>query len=220
MRKQVCALTLLLCFGVGPSLLWGQSPSAGAASGKIGVINIQQAILSTSEGKKAMAELQKKFQPRQQELQRLDQEIQSLRDQLQKGAATLSDDEQRRLSRELEDKQKLFNRSSDDFKSDAGSDRDEAVRRIGEKMVRLIGDYAQQNGYSLIVDDAQIPVYYASKEIDLTEEMVKRYDNAYPAEVPANSGTGAALTPPGTSPVNPATKPPVVIKPGGDKPKR
>ena len=31
-------------------------------------------------------------------------------------------------------------------------------------MVRIIGDYAQQNGFVLVIDGAQIPIYYAAKD--------------------------------------------------------
>jgi len=150
------------------------------AQGKVGLINMSAAIGSTAEGKKAAADLQKKYQPRQQELERLQQEIQSIQDQLSKQSATLSDDEQRRLSRDLEDKQKLLKRSTDDAQSDLAADRDEVVRRIGQKMTRIVNDYAQQNGLSLVIDGAQIPVYYYSKDSDITAEIVKRYDAANP----------------------------------------
>lgn len=207
MKNLATTLTVLLCLGVWPTTIHAQAPSAG--TGKIGVINIQEAIASTAEGKKAFADLQKKYAPRQQELQRLQQEIQSIQDQLQKQAATLSDEEQRRLSREAEEKQKQLKRSTEDANAEFQADRDDAVRLIGQKMVRLIGDYAQQNGFALVVDSAQIPVYYASKEIDLTEAMVKRYDTANPV-------AADAATPP--APVSAAGKPAAAPKPG-DKPK-
>ncbi len=216
MKNRVCQLGLVACLMTPPALMWGQSPGTG----KVGVINIQEAIASTSEGKKAFSDLQKKFQPRQQELQRLQQDIQAIQDQLQKQAATLSEEEQRRLSRELDDKQKVLKRSTEDANADFGSDRDEAIRRIGQKMVRIIGDYAQQNGYSLVVDDAQIPVYFAAKEIDITEEVVKRYDAANPLEAPATPAASTP-TPPGASALRPAgtaPKPVVPVKPA-DKPK-
>lgn len=166
-------------------------PLAARAQTKIGVINMNAAIASTAEGKKAIADLQKKYQPRQQELQRLQSEIQGLQDQLSKQTPTLSDEEQRRLGRELEDKQKLLKRSTDDAQSDFNSDRDEAVRRIGQKMLRVIGDYSQQNGFALVLDSAQIPIYFAAKDVDLTAEMVKRYDAANPV-----ADAGAATKPP------------------------
>ncbi|MGO8813240.1 MAG: OmpH family outer membrane protein [Terriglobia bacterium] len=179
------------------------APLAVRAQGKVGLINMSAAIGSTAEGKKAAADLQKKYQPRQQELERLQQEIQSIQDQLSKQSATLSDEEQRRLSRDLEDKQKLLKRSTDDAQSDLATDRDEVVRRIGQKMTRIINDYAQQNGLSLVIDGAQVPVYYYSKDSDITAEIVKRYDAANPV---ADAGTPAK---PAARPAaqSPATKP-------------
>ena len=167
-------------------------PLVAHAQGKVGVINMNAAIASTAEGKKANADLQKKYQPRQQELDRLQHEIQGIQDQLSKQTPALGDEEQRRLSRDLEDKQKLLKRSTDDAQSDFTADRDETVRRIGQKMVRIIGDYAQQNGFVLVIDGAQTPIYYAAKDIDLTAEIVKRYDAANPVSDAGESPKPAA----------------------------
>ena len=216
MKNRLTALTALLALLGVPIALRAQSPAA--TQSKIGVINIQEAIGTTAEGKKAFADLSKKYQPRQQELQRLQQEIQAINDQLSKGANTLSDEEQRRLSREAEDKQKLLKRSTEDAQADFGTDRDEAIRRIGQKMVRIISEYAPQSGFSLVIDNAQIPVYYAAKEIDITEEVVKRYDAANPV---ADAGAAGAPSAPAAPATRPATSPkPVVIPPASaTKPK-
>src|SRR6266852_4673202 len=49
---------------------WAQSPAAAgsSAAGKVGVISIRQAIITTAEGKLASAELQSKFASRQNEI--------------------------------------------------------------------------------------------------------------------------------------------------------
>jgi outer membrane protein len=157
---------------------------------------LNQAIGSTAEGKKAIADLEAKFVPRKQELQRLQQEIQSIQDQLSKQAATLSDDEQRRLSRELEDKQRILKRSADDAQSDYNAETEDTVSRIGKKMVRVIDDYAQQNGFVLVIDDAQVPIYYASKDIEISAEIVKRYDAANPLPAAGETPKPAAVSHP------------------------
>jgi outer membrane protein len=177
----------------------GAVPLLAQAQNKVGVININAAIASCGEGKKAMADLQKKYTPRQQELERLQKEIQTDQDQLSKGTA-LSDEEQRRLTREVEDKQKLLKRSTDDAQADFSADRDEAVRRVGQKMVGIIHDYAQQNGFGLVIDGAQVPIYFAVKDIDITAEIVKRYDAANPV---AEAG-GAPAAKPATHAATPA----------------
>ena len=56
MKTRVCTLTLLFILGIAPAALLAQSSTN---SGKVGVIRIQEAIVSTAEGKKAMADLQK-----------------------------------------------------------------------------------------------------------------------------------------------------------------
>jgi outer membrane protein len=199
MKNRLTILTVLLGMLAAPFVIRAQG--ATPAEGKIGVINIQAAIANTAEGKKVIADLQRKYQPRQQELQRLQQEIQAIQDQLTKQSATLSDEEQGRLSRDSEDKQKLLKRSAEDAQNDFNHDRDEAIQKIGQKMVRVISEYAPQNGFALILDDAQIPVYYASKDIEITEEIVKRYDAANPvadagaAAKPATHSTTPTSTP-------------------------
>jgi len=196
-NRSFILIALVAALGGSLSL---RAQSAAPAQDKVGVINIQAAIANTAEGKKALGDLQKKYQPRQQEIQRLQQEIQAIQDQLSKQSATLSDEEQSRLNRELEDKQKMLKRSAEDAQNDFNTDRDEAVSHIGQKMVRVISDYAQQNGFKLVLDDAQIPIYFAAKDIEITQEIVKRYDAANPladagAAKPATTATAASTTP-------------------------
>ena len=203
MKNLVLSLSILLGLLACPVLATAQG-----VSGKIGVLNIQESIGKSGEGKKAFAELQKKYQPREQDLGRQQQDINALQDQLQKQAMTLSDEERARLSRDLEEKQKIFKRASEDANVDFQNDSQEVVRRVGQKMLRVISEYAQQNSFVLVIDNAQIPVYYAAKETDLTDEIVKRYDVANPVE------GGKTAPAAGTSrPAAPAAKTPAAPKP-------
>ncbi len=203
-RLFTLAAALWLLAGTGPA--HGQDPAASptagtGAVGKVGLINIQEAIASTQEGKKALGDIQKKYEPKRNELQRLDQEINALNDQLQKQAATLSDEERVRLQRELDEKQRIFKRTQEDDNADFQNDSQEVVRRIGQKMVRVINDYAQKNGFAVIFDPAAVnmPVYYAANGIDITQAIVKLYDAANPV-----AGGAAETTP---APKSTASKP-------------
>jgi len=206
MKTRVSTFTLLFFLGTAPAGLLAQSPGAPT---KIGLVGIQEAILSTAEGKKSMADLQKKYQPRQQEIQNEQRDIQAISDQLQKQAATLSDDEQRRLNRELEDKQKVYKRATEDYQADTSADRDEMLNRIGQKMLKVIQDYASKNGYTLVLGRDQVPIYFAATEVELTDQIVKLYDAAYPAEAPTSGGPAA----PATRSNTPSTSRPAAPKP-------
>jgi outer membrane protein len=203
MRKRLLSLILLSVL-VCPSLVRSQDQPPSVTAGRVGVINIQEAIVGTAEGKKALGEIQKKYEPRRNDLQRQEQEIAALQDQLQKQVNTLSDDEKLRLQRELDEKQRLFKRAQEDAQADYQNDNQEAIRRVGQKMVRVINEYAQQNGFALVVDDSQLPVYFVAKGNDLTEVIMKRYDAANPAASPSTSSSPPAKP---TAPSKPADKP-------------
>jgi outer membrane protein len=189
MKNRMIAMTALLAVVVPISLhAQGASPSAG----KIGVISLQAAILNTAEGKKEFAALQTRYQPQQLELQHLQQEIAADNDQLTKHADTLSETEQARLSREIEDKQKLYKRSLEDAQSNSTNDQNELFQRLGEKMVKVITDYATKNGFMLVLDDQRVPIYFASKDIELTEAIIKQYDSVYPVADAAAAKPAAA----------------------------
>lgn len=191
MKNRVAICTILAGVLSFATLAIAQDPVATGPQGKIGLINIQQAILATGEGKQAMSELQTKYEPRRQQLQRDQDSINQLTDQLQKQTATLSDEEASRLRRELDRKQSQFKREQEDAQSDFQADNQDVGNRIGQKMVKIINDYAQKNGYELVLDPGQINIFYAAKGIDITEPIVRLYDQANPAAAPAVSAAPA-----------------------------
>src|SRR6202521_4282352 len=82
-RLATLALGLLLVMPIA----WAQSSSVGAPTAaspmRVGIVNLQLAITSTAEGKKAAADLQSQFASRQIELQNLQKQIDDIRTSLQ-----------------------------------------------------------------------------------------------------------------------------------------
>ena len=211
MSNHVLSTALSVGLALAPLGAWGQSSPPGPAPGKIGVINIQAVIANTGEGKKALGELDKKYEPRRKDLQEQQQQITAIQDQLQKQGTTLSDDEQRRLTRDLQEKQTRFKRAQDDAQSDYSTDTQDVVTRIGQKLVRIMNDYAQQNGFAVIIEGNPQLIYYAAPQTDLTEQMIKLYDAANPVANATGAGStgasGAKSTAAKASTPKPADKP-------------
>ncbi len=195
MRNRVFVILMSLGLMVFPTFLGAQTAPA-AGGDKIGVVDIQQAILDTAEGKQAFENLQKKYQPRETEINQRQQDVQGMQQQLQKQLTTLSADEQRRMQHELQDKQTVLQRLEQDAQSSFQYDRDTLMRDLGQKMVKVINQYASTHGYSLVIDGSQVPVYYAAKGVDITPDIVKLYNTSYPVQAAStDSGAGAAAKP-------------------------
>ncbi len=203
-RMIVPALAMFLLV---PSLR-AQEPAAGA--GKVAVINIQTAITGTNEGKQAAADLQTKYNPRQAELDGTRKQIEDLQTRLRNGATTLSDEEKARLAQEGDRLTRAYQRKQQEFQEDGNEDQREIVDRIGRKMLDVIDKYAKQGGYSVVFDiSAQnTPVVYAANQIDITQDIVKLYDQAYPSKAPAASNTPARSATPRTTPGTAAPRQP------------
>lgn len=182
MRNRALIIAAIAATALCPLGAFAQAAPAGAA-GKVGIINIQEAIVNCAEGKKALTDLQAKYKPVQNQINQLQQEVSALQDQIQRQSATLSTDEQLRLSRQLSEKQTSLQRKEEDAQNDFKYDREDLVNRIGQKMVGVIDQYAKGHGYSLVFDVSSGPqVYYAADGTNITGEIVKAYDAKYPAE--------------------------------------
>jgi len=180
--------------------------NAAAPSTKVGVLSVRQAIVSTAEGKQASAELQSQFSARQSELENMNKQINDLRQRLQAGQNTLSQEEQGRLTRQGETLAKQLQRKQEDYQEDVNAAQQEVIDRIGRKMMDVLDRYARENGYVAVFDtSAQASsIIYASNQVDLTQELIKLYDQAYPVKATAAPAKPAAAKPaPTTTPTKP-----------------
>lgn len=175
--------------------------AAPAPSGpaKIGVIDIQTAILATNEGQKEFTALQTKFQPKKTELENSSKEIENLQKQLDTQGNVLTEDARGNLVKQIETKKKTYQRNYEDASSDFDSQKNEILRALGNKVYATLDKYAKANNFSLIVDvsNPQSPVLWASQATNITKAIVDAYN--------VSSGVPA--------PAAPAAKPTAGVKP-------
>jgi outer membrane protein len=204
-NKMYLSAALAAASLIGAASIVAQSaPSpAGTASstGKVGVLNVRQAIVATSEGKQASAELQGQFTSRQTELENLNKQLADISQRLQANGDKLSPEEGARLQRQGESLQKQLTRKKEDYQEDVNASQQEVIDRIGRKMMDVLDRYARENAYVAIFDSsAQGAPIYVSNGIDVTADIVKLYDQAYPAKASATTAKPAASKPASTTP--------------------
>jgi Skp family chaperone for outer membrane proteins len=174
-------------------------PATGGT--KIGIVNIQDAIIATNEGKKEFDALQQRFAPKQSELKGLNDEVEKMKTDLQAKGDKLNDEERNKQVKLLETKQKTLQRSFDDAQTEFQQAEQEVVNRIGSKMLNVLEKYAKTNGYSVILDvsNPQTPVLWASQGTNITKDLVDAYNAEAPVAAPA-----APAPKPGTATNRPA----------------
>jgi Skp family chaperone for outer membrane proteins len=191
--KAVAIGTMAL--GLGTSALMAQAkPTNGGETGaKVATINMRAAIANTSEGKQAAAQLETEFTVRRKELEDLNKKINDLQQRLTTGSTTLSDEEKQRLTLEGQRLTRQLERRQNEFQEDLNDAQSDVIARIGRRMVEVLGKYAPSNGYGAVLDNSSqsTPVMYAS--VDITQEIVKLYDQTYPVKSAAGATDGKTV---------------------------
>ena len=212
MRRMLVPYTLALVLAVSLSALAqagrpAQSPPAPAAPTKVGIINIELAIIGSNEGQREFTNLQKRFEPKQNELQALNKEVEDLKKQLSTQGDKLNDDARANLVKSIEQKQKNLQRSAEDAQNDFQTQQKELANQIGRKLLQTLDKYAKDNGYTVILDvsNPQSPVLWAGNSVDVTKDIVDAYnvDSGVPPPAPAP----AAARPAGAGATGAARKP-------------
>jgi outer membrane protein len=186
--------------------------AAAAPTGatKIAVINFQAAVFGTNEGQRNMAELRKKYEPKQTQLKNEADEIDALKKQLQASGDKLTDADRQQRLKTIDDKEKAYQRSGEDAQNDFQSEMSEAYQQLAEKVFGTLNTYASENGYGLVLDASanqqQLPtVLWANKGTDITMAVVQAYNAksgvpAPPAPVPSAPTPSHTGTPHTSSP--------------------
>jgi outer membrane protein len=164
---------LMLCAGLAVS-----APGFGQA--KVGIVNLQQAILGTAEIKKAQAELESRYKGRQADLQKLEREIQQIQGQLQSMAGKLTAQAEADLQAQGQRKQRDYQRLGEDLQADVDRDRNDILQKAGRQMTEVIKKLAEEKALDVILDRAS--TLFAKDALDVTADAITAYDKAYPAK--------------------------------------
>ena len=192
------AMALISC-----SAVWGQAT-------KMAVIDMQQAIATTKEGQAQIAELQKKYGPKQTEFQKRASEIQAKQEQLTKTKNTISEDAAAALQADIAKLKTALQRDTDDAQADSEQDEQRMLQEIGKKVVDVVTKYSADNQIMIVFDLSSQPnnLVCCASAPDITRDVIAMYDKTYSGAAAAPAAAKpAAAAPKAAAPTAAPTKP-------------
>jgi outer membrane protein len=169
---------------------------------KLGYVDMQRAVAETEDGRKARASLKKIFDQKQKELDEQQEALKKKKEDFDKKRTLLSADKVREKEVELqgdfEKVQQSYMRHQRDLQEKEG----EVMQKIIERMNRIITKIAVAENFTMILDRTQAGLVFAKPHLDLTNELIRRYNSGEGAE---GGTTGGAAKPP-AKPAAPAPK--------------
>jgi len=170
--KKTTARTLLLLslFAAAVSLGFAQS------AGKLGVINSQEVLEKSAEGKRVIARLQEKDKANSAVLTKYDDEIRQLETKIKTQSLTLSEEALYNMNADLAKKQTDRKRVAEDAVRDFQDLQVKLFNKVQSELIPIIEALGKEKGIDIILDLAKSGAVYFNSAIDMTAEVIKRYD--------------------------------------------
>ena len=151
---------------------------------KVAIINSQKAFETCAEGKKALAQMQDRDTKIKNDIQKLDDAIRLLENKLSTGRLTMTNEALAGIQSDIEKKTTERKRYEEDATRDGQAFANNLINKIRGEMVTVIENLAKERGLDLVLDAMSSGVVTASPTIDVTDEVVRRYDQSKAATPP------------------------------------
>lgn len=174
---------LAAVFGVAMAIAPGFAAQAQEAAAvqfaqlNVAVVNTVQAIQQSEEARIFMEQVQQDLEPEQTELQALQQEIAGLRQRVADEGDVMSEAEQRRVAKDVENKQIDLEFRAQKLQKDVQDRQEELVQIVGPKVQAIINDLVEVERYDLVFERRNVGYVNPRHEITakVTEKLNERF---------------------------------------------
>ena len=143
-----------------------------AAELKIAVLDTQRALVESEEAKSLLAQAEKELQEEQNEVTQLRDEIEALQQRLQKDGEVMSAAEQRKVTKEIEDKQIDFQFLVNKLQKEVNDRRQEILQQMVPKIDKVLKDLIELEGYDVIMERANLR--YVNSKHEITRKVTEK----------------------------------------------
>ncbi|MAJ59118.1 MAG: hypothetical protein CBC48_03455 [bacterium TMED88] len=168
-NKTIVVVIAFLALG------WGLGAEKDGGT-KIGIVDLDQAVGSTDEGKAAREELERKQREAELEIQPMIERYQTLAEEYQKKRPVLSPEKLRAMELDLTELQSQLELKQEEFQNRMKVDFERLIGPMREKLQKVVTDVGREEGFSLIVVRSMPGVMYARESLDITDLVVKKFN--------------------------------------------
>jgi outer membrane protein len=145
---------------------------------KIAYVNVQAIASNSVEGKAATAKLDELRKKKAGELAEKNKALQAAQTKLQQGGSVLNDQARGQLDKEIE----KLNRDIQFFQQDANTELQDLQNQLQaefqEKLNPVLEQVAAEKGLHMLIDIANSGAVWANSGLDLSAEVIRRFDAA------------------------------------------
>jgi outer membrane protein len=158
----------------------GLAAPAVAEQLRLGYVDLQRALNETQEGQAAKRRLKRMFTKRQTDLDKMQDRIKRMEEDLKKQKEVLSEDA---FATRVEAYRKAFIELQStyvQYQRDLTERETQETGRILKQMQAILAEIGERDGYTAVTDVTEGGVFYFRQSLDLTNELIRLYDQRHP----------------------------------------
>jgi outer membrane protein len=164
----------ILLFGLASVLLWGTAAQDEPI--KIGIVDIDQAISSTEEGKAAREEFARKQREAEAELQPMYERYKELEDEMKAKKFVLSDEALFQKQLDLAEMRNQIQNKMKELEDQLKVDQKRLEGPLTAKLVDIIEEIGKTKGFTMILRRGTPGVLYTREALDITDIVIEKYN--------------------------------------------
>jgi len=145
----------------------------------IGYVDIQRALLEVNEGKRAKDQLKATFDEKQKRLSAQEEELKKLKDAIDKESIVKVDEATQKKKEEFQNKLLALQQTFVKEQKELQEAEAKLTSGITDKMRKIITEIGDGGGYTLILESSGTRMLYAKPHLDLTNEVIRKYNAKY-----------------------------------------
>lgn len=158
-----------------------------AAELRIGYFDVKQILEELDEAKSAKAMLKKEFDAKQKQLDGMKNEIERLQRDFEQKAPILAQDAKEKMAIELQTKAAQAQRLYYELQQDLAQKEQQELGRLLSRLEPVVRELADAEGYTFVFEKNESGLFYGASAHDLTSQIIRRYNKAFPAAKAAGS---------------------------------
>ena len=174
---------------------------------KYGFVNVQRIASESAEGKAATAQVQALNNKKVEELNARNKQLQSSQQKLESGGSVMSPQALAQLQKEIERQQVDIQRFTEDAQQEVTQLQQQLQDEFQRKLTPVIQQVATERQLHMMFSVVDSGLVWGDPSLDLTPEIIKRFDAAGPARPAAAAPSTAKPAPPAAAAPAPAPKP-------------
>lgn len=167
---------LTVGFWVASLFLFWAFPLWSAEPIKIAYVDMQKALNFSGAGKEAKKQMTAEVEKVQKILVGKQKELEKLKEELEKRGMVMNESVRREKEREYQTKLRDFQRLQTDYQDELRRKDRELTEKILREIEKVIKKIGEEEKYTMILEKNQPTILYISSALDLTEEVIKRFD--------------------------------------------